>query len=255
MRAMWMAATLGAVMALPGTVHAQGPGGSPETTGVSAPGDSAAGDSAVGPATVVKTPKPGKARPAGDTQAAAAVQHPRVAISVSVTGDDGRKVALGNIIIELYPEDAPKHVANFLKLVKDDFYVGTTFHRIVPAFVIQGGDLMSKRNWQSPRLGTGMDGPDYTIPAEIKRKHVRGAVAAARKQDAVNPERASSPTQFYICLADLPGLDKDGYTVFGQVVEGMDVVDKIARVKNAGSSAGNHALQKVEMTAVRVLND
>lgn len=248
MRAMWMAVTLGLVMALPGTVRAQGPGGSPEA-GVSAPGDSAVGDSAVGPAAVIKTPTPGKA------QAAEAVKHPRVAISVSVTGDDGRKVALGNIIIELYPEDAPKHVANFLKLVKDDFYVGTTFHRIVPAFVIQGGDLMSKRNWQSPRLGTGMDGPDYTIPAEIKRKHVRGAVAAARKQDAVNPERASSPTQFYICLADLPGLDKDGYTVFGQVVEGMDVVDKIARVKNAGSSAGNHALQKVEMTAVRVLND
>lgn len=230
-----MGVMLGLMAALPGTARAQAPDPAPQEPDSAAPGDTAG------------NPAPqGKAAPE-------AVKHPKVSISVAVTGDDGRKVALGNIVIELYPEDAPQHVANFLKLVHDGFYEGTTFHRIVPAFVIQGGDLLSKRNWQSARLGTGMDGPDYTIPAEIKRKHVRGAVAAARKQDAVNPDRASSPTQFYICLADLPGLDKDGYTVFGQVVDGMDVVDKIARVKNAGSSGRNQALQKVEMTAVKVL--
>jgi peptidyl-prolyl cis-trans isomerase B (cyclophilin B) len=186
--------------------------------------------------------------------AAAKRKLPRVAIAVSVDGEDGRKIGLGNIIIELHPEDAPRHVANFLKLVDEGFYNGTTFHRIVPAFVVQCGDQISKRNWQSSLLGTGRDGPFNTIPEEIGRKHLRGAVAAARKQDAVNPGRESSPTQFYICLADLPALDKDGYTVFGEVVEGMDVVDKISRVKNAGPGNRNQALQKVEMTSVRKLD-
>jgi cyclophilin family peptidyl-prolyl cis-trans isomerase len=77
-------------------------------------------------------------------------------------------------------------------------------------------------------------------------------VAAARTQDAVNPNRESSPTQFYICLADLPALDRMGYSVFGKVVEGMDVVDRIARVRNTGQPK-NQALQKVEMTDVFVV--
>jgi len=192
------------------------------------------------------TPMPDSA---GAQAAPAGAEHPRVGIKVRVEAEDGKRTNLGTIVIELYPEEAPQHVANFLKLVTDKFYVGTTFHRIVPAFVVQGGDLVSKRNWKSSKVGTGSDGPEYTIPAEIGRKHVRGAVAAARTQDAVNPNRESSPTQFYICLADLPALDRMGYSVFGQVVDGMDVVDKIARVKNTGTPK-NQALQKVEMTDV-----
>jgi cyclophilin family peptidyl-prolyl cis-trans isomerase len=192
-------------------------------------------------------------RPDSAAQAAPApAEHPRVGIKVRAEGEDGKKTVLGTIVIELYPEDAPQHVANFLKQVTDKFYVGTTFHRIVPAFVVQGGDLVSKRNWKSTKVGTGSDGPDYTIPAEIGGKHLRGAVAAARTQDAVNPNRESSPTQFYICLADLPALDRMGYSVFGKVVEGMDVVDRIARVRNTGQPK-NQALQKVEMTDVFVV--
>lgn len=185
-----------------------------------------------------------------ETEAAAPL--PQVSIAVTVESEEGRETALGTIIIELYPDQAPLHVENFLKLVKEEFYTGTTFHRIVPAFIIQGGDLISKRNWKSSKLGTGADGPDYTIPAEIGAKHVRGSVAAARTPDAVNPNRESSPSQFYISLADLPALDTGGYTVFGQVVSGMEVVDKIARVKNSGTPR-NQALQRVKMISIKVV--
>ena len=118
----------------------------------------------------------------------------------------------GDIVIEFYPEDAPKTVDNFVKLAKKGFYDGLTFHRREERFVIQGGD---------PK-GNGTGGPGYTIPAEFnKQKHVRGAVAMARTQD---PNSAGS--QFYICLAPANFLDGQ-YTVFGRVTSGMEVVDKI----------------------------
>lgn len=127
----------------------------------------------------------------------------------------------GNIEIELRPDKAPQTVANFLKLVDSGFYNNLTFHRIIPGFVIQGGD---------PE-GTGRGGPGYTIPAEITDlKHTKGAVAMARLPDQVNPEKRSSGSQFYICLDKQPHLD-NAYTVFGYVVNGMDVVEKIGRVK------------------------
>jgi peptidyl-prolyl cis-trans isomerase B (cyclophilin B) len=130
----------------------------------------------------------------------------------------------GRIVIELYPSDAPKHVANFKKLVSDRFYqgVGRTFHRYEPDFVIQGGDPEGRTS----RAGSG--GPGYTVPAEIKRKHLKGAVAAARQGDNVNPDRESSGSQFYICLKDVPFLD-GAYTAFGQVVQGMDTVMKLRK--------------------------
>jgi cyclophilin family peptidyl-prolyl cis-trans isomerase len=135
---------------------------------------------------------------------------------------------MGDIEIELYAEDAPVHVENFLKLVKERFYVGTTFHRIVPGFVIQGGDPNTK---DYDRYNDGLGGPGYTLPAEIKLIHKRGSVAAARLGGEINPQMRSSGSQFYICLNDLPGLDRAGYTVFGHVLKGMEVVDKIAAVK------------------------
>lgn len=194
---------------------------------------------------------PGPDSTEGETNTAPeAATNPRVGIKVTVHAEDGKKTPLGTLVIELYPDVAPRHVQNFLKLVDDQFYVGSTFHRIVPAFVVQGGDMVSKRKWNSSRVGTGNEGPEYTVPAEIRLEHKRGSVAAARTQDAVNPNRDSSPTQFYVCLADLPALDRMGYTVFGKVVEGMDVVDKISRVKNSGQSTNNQALQKVEMTEI-----
>src|SRR5713101_5426849 len=124
----------------------------------------------------------------------------------------------GVIVVELYESVAPKTVANFEKLSKDGFYNNLTFHRVEPGFVVQGGDPQ----------GNGMGGPGYEVPAEISptEKHLRGTIAMARTGDNVNPERKSSGSQFYICLAPAPFLDGQ-YTSFGAVVAGMDVVDKI----------------------------
>lgn len=124
--------------------------------------------------------------------------------------------AKGEIVVELDPAAAPQTVNNFVFLARKGFYDGLTFHRVEPGFVIQGGDP----------LGTGSGGPGYTIPAEIGLPHVEGAIAMARLPDDVNPERASSGSQFYITLAPTPFLD-NAYTVFGHVVEGMDVVKAI----------------------------
>src|SRR5574337_264354 len=122
------------------------------------------------------------------------------------------EMATGKIVIELYEKDAPGTVANFVKLAKQGFYDGLSFHRVVPGFVAQGGD---------PK-GGGTGGPGYTIKDEVNsRKHTTGAVAMAK---TAAPNSAGS--QFYITLAPQPALDRD-YTVFGQVVEGMDVVMKI----------------------------
>lgn len=118
----------------------------------------------------------------------------------------------GTIKFEMYPQDAPNTVANFVYLAKRGFYDGLTFHRVEPGFVVQGGD---------PN-GNGTGGPGYHIKAEFNsRKHLTGTVAMARSDD---PNSAGS--QFYICLAPQPALDGK-YTVFGQVIEGMDVVQKI----------------------------
>ncbi len=126
----------------------------------------------------------------------------------------------GTFVIELYPKVAPKTVANFETLVKKGFYNGLTFHRVVPDFVVQGGDPD----------GTGMGGPGYTVPAEIDKNehHLRGSVATARTGDSVNPNRESSGSQFYICLEPQPALDGD-YTIFGGVIKGMSVVDQIQK--------------------------
>lgn len=120
----------------------------------------------------------------------------------------------GDITVELYGEETPLTVANFVKLAQAGFYKGLTFHRVVPGFVIQGGD---------PK-GNGSGGPGYAIKREVspKLKHVEGALAMARASD---PDSAGS--QFYITLAPTPQLD-GGYAVFGKVIKGMDVAKKIA---------------------------
>jgi cyclophilin family peptidyl-prolyl cis-trans isomerase len=122
----------------------------------------------------------------------------------------------GNIVAELY-QDTPEGVNNFVTLAQNGFYDGLTFHRVEPGFVIQGGDP----------AGDGKGGPGYTIPAEINHPHNKGALAWARTGDQVNPERNSSGSQFYVTLDKTPFLD-GGYSVFGQVIEGMDVAEKIA---------------------------
>ena len=125
----------------------------------------------------------------------------------------------GNIELKFFPDVAPNHVNNFIELARKGFYDGTTFHRVIPGFMIQGGDPNSK----SPDKSThGMGGPGYTVKAEFSDKpHKRGILSMARSAD---PNSAGS--QFFICVADAPFLNKQ-YTVFGEVVKGMDAVDKI----------------------------
>ncbi len=143
------------------------------------------------------------ALPAGPASAQGKPMHPTAVIAMERGGE---------IRIELFPEDAPKTVQSFVTLSRKHFYDGLTFHRVVPGFVAQGGD---------PK-GDGTGGPGYTLKAEFNaRRHVRGTVAMARSQ---HPDSAGS--QFYICFAPAPHLDGQ-YTVFGQVVKGMEVVDQI----------------------------
>lgn len=137
------------------------------------------------------------------------------------------ETSMGNIEIELYEKDAPKHVENFKKLVTSKFYESTTFHRVIPNFMIQGGDPNSK---DTDRSNDGVGGPGYTIPAEIKAKHEKGSLAAARMGDQVNPKRESSGSQFYIVTGEASHLDGQ-YSVFGKVTKGLDIALKIQNVK------------------------
>lgn len=126
----------------------------------------------------------------------------------------------GKIVIKFFPDIAPGHVENFKKLTKSGLYSGTIFHRVIPKFMIQGGDPNTKDKKNTGSYGMG--GPGYEIDAEFSSKpHKRGIVSMARSQD---PNSAGS--QFFICVADAKFLDGQ-YTVFGEVIEGMEVVDKI----------------------------
>jgi peptidyl-prolyl cis-trans isomerase B (cyclophilin B) len=143
----------------------------------------------------------------------------------------------GNMELRFFPDVAPNHVNNFIELAKKGFYNGTTFHRVIPGFMIQGGDPNSK-DPNNPRLGMG--GPGYTVKAEFNnRPHKRGTLSMAR---AADPDSAGS--QFFICVADAPFLDRQ-YTVFGEVVSGMDVADKIVGQPRDASDKPD---ERIEMT-------
>lgn len=167
---------------------------------------------------------------------------------------------VGDIVVELYNE-TPQHRDNFIKLAKSGYLNQSLFHRVIPGFMIQGGDPDSKNALPNVELGNG--GPGYTIPAEFNSKffHKKGALAAARMPDGVNPKKESSGSQFYIVEGEVQSAERlalfekkleatfsdeqkqaystvggtphlDGsYTVFGQVIEGIDVVSKIAKAK------------------------
>ncbi len=154
--------------------------------------------------------------------------------TISVTQGDEH---LGDITLELFPDVAPKHVANFDELVASGAYDGTAFHRVIPRFMIQGGDPNSKNK---PREMWGMgDRSQKNVPAEFnKTVHKRGILSAARSQD---PNSASS--QFFICMDAAPHLDGQ-YTAYGQVIDGMDVADKIV---NAKRDHRDNPLEKIEM--------
>lgn len=185
----------------------------------------------------------------------------------------------GDMIIELF-DDTPQHRDNFIKLAEQDYYDGLLFHRVIDGFMIQGGDPQSRDAKPNQRLGTG--GPGYKIPAEItvEHAHVKGALAAARQGDAVNPEKMSSGSQFYIVdgkpvddntldnlaarsgiqypkairqkykeIGGTPFLDQN-YTVFGIVREGMSIVDQISAVK---TSSGDRPKEDVKILDVLVV--
>lgn len=127
----------------------------------------------------------------------------------------------GNIELTFFPDVAPNHVDNFIQLARKGFYDGTTFHRVIPGFMIQGGDPNSK---DPDRSRHGMGDPGYTLKAEFnERSHKKGTLSMARSR---NPDSAGS--QFFICVADTPWLDKQ-YTVFGKVVSGMEVAEEIVK--------------------------
>jgi len=144
---------------------------------------------------------------------------------------------LGDITLKFFPEVAPNHVNNFIELAKKGFYNGTTFHRVAPKFVIQGGDPNSKNPDRSKH---GMGGPGYQIKAEFNNKpHRRGTLSMAR---SAHPDSAGS--QFFICVAEAPFLDGK-YTAFGEVMKGMEVVDKIVSQPRDGNDNPN---DRIEMT-------
>ena len=148
---------------------------------------------------------------------------------------------LGNIQFELLSDIAPETVRNFIKLAKSGFYDGTLFHRVIPKFMIQGGDPNTKESDKST-WGTG--GPGYNIKAEFNsRSHLRGIVSMARSSD---PDSAGS--QFFIVTSDSTFLDRE-YTVFGQVADGMDVADKIVNLPRDGNDC---PLQEAKMLHVTI---
>ena len=186
------------------------------------------------------------------------------------------QTSMGDIVIRL-SDSTPLHRDNFLKLVKVGFYDSVMFHRVIKNFMIQSGDPDSKRAQPGIPLGNG--GPGYTVPAEFRATlfHKKGVIAAARMGDNVNPEKASSGSQFYIVqgktfsdaeldaletgrmngrkipadqrevyktIGGTPHLDQ-GYTVFGEVISGLDVVDKIAAVQ---TGPGDKPLKDIKMT-------
>lgn len=147
--------------------------------------------------------------------------HHKVAVmEVSIGGDKE------TVMFELFPQDAPRTVSNFLDNCESNSYKGLAFHRAIPNFLVQTGDPLTADNGNRDRWGTG--GEAKTVPAEIKRPHRRGAVAMGRRNDSANPSRASNGYQFYFALGNYGSLDGK-YTVFGQVISGMDVLERIAK--------------------------
>jgi len=147
------------------------------------------------------------------------------------------RTKFGDIILKFFPDVAPNHVNNFIELAKSGFYNKTTFHRVIPKFMIQGGDPNSKAADKSKH---GMGGPGYSLKAEFNKKtHKKGTLSMAR---SAHPDSAGS--QFFICAGEASFLDGK-YTVFGEVTKGLDIVDKIVSQKR---DKRDNPIERIEMT-------
>ncbi len=169
--------------------------------------------------------------------------------TITVTKEEIKKMAetkavietkFGTITLKFFPEVAPGHVQNFIDLAKKGFYDGTIFHRVIPGFMIQGGDPISK---DPNARGVGTGGPGYTIKAEFSDKpHMRGTLSMARSG---HPDSAGS--QFYICVKDSRFLDKQ-YSVFGEVESGIEVADKIvSQARDANDKPNDRIEMKIKI--------
>jgi peptidyl-prolyl cis-trans isomerase B (cyclophilin B) len=159
------------------------------------------------------------------------------------------KTSAGEMVLEFWPDVAPKTVENFKTLAKKGFYDGTAFHRIVKGFMIQGGDPLTKDPKKESQWGTGS--PGHTIKAEFNdRKHQRGVISMARSQD---PDSAGS--QFFICLGDASFLDHN-YTAFGRLIKGDDVLGKIGETAVAAGNSGEKSkpLARVGVDSISIVN-
>ena len=159
---------------------------------------------------------------------------------------------MGTMKIKLY-SGTPKHRENFAKLALSGYYNGLLFHRVINGFMIQGGDPLTKNPTNADKFGTG--GPGYTVPAEFvpEYRHKKGALAAARRGDAANPMKESSGSQFYIVQNEAACAALDGdYTVFGETISGLDVIDKIASVQTDGK---DRPLNDVKIIAINLAKE
>jgi len=176
-----------------------------------------------------------------------------MALSTNFAGATDHEVAVietnfGDIVLEFFEEEAPNHVKNFKDLAGRGFYDGCTFHRVIPGFMIQGGDPNSK---DEDRSNDGTGGPGYSIDAEFNKiHHDRGILSMARSQ---NPNSAGS--QFFIVVKDSRFLDKQ-YTVFGKVIEGIEIVDKIVEVpRDPKDNPFKRVEMKVKITGYQEYKD
>lgn len=162
------------------------------------------------------------------------------------------EVAMGGsketVMIELFPNDAPQTVNNFIDKCDSGFYKGLAFHRAIEGFIVQTGDPLTSDESARTKWGTG--GEDKTIPAEIKLPHRIGAVAMARRSDKVNPERRSNGSQFYITLGNYKALEGQ-YTVFGQVVSGLETIKRISLMP---VDANDCPVARIEIKSIKVIN-
>jgi peptidyl-prolyl cis-trans isomerase B (cyclophilin B) len=173
---------------------------------------------------------------------------------VAVRADDvalitlqiGKDKTPRQVALEFYDGDAPLTVENFKKLVRKKFYNGLAIHRAFPDTLVQVGDPLTKRKDRT-RVGTG--GPGYTLAPEIRRKHTKGAVAAARLPDKINPSRVSNGSQFYVCLAPIPSYDGQ-YTVFGHVIWGYETLEQVS---NLPVDSNDYPVTRVEIKSVKIL--